>query len=216
MRVAKRYSQREALGYAYTSLIGFSNQPKASELERWARAALDALGPGHRWLPALAHNLAMQWMDAGFFGPALVVFLRLPADFIRLEAQLGLAANTARAAAAVGDAANYRAARARAEALLDNPAARYAAVVSLINLARAGVLAGEWDHAEATAERAVRLATELSQSQDLMSAEALVESIRADRRVGASARQPRADPAPPDVARLAVDVSAALATSGPG
>jgi hypothetical protein len=212
LRVARRHSLREMTGYAYTALLGVTHASKPREMERNARGALEAFGPGHPWLPALAHNVAGLWMEQGYFGAALTVFLRIPHDFGPPDVRLGIGANTARAAAAVGDLRSYREARDRCEVLLAHPRAQQSAAVSLINLGRAALQAGEWDYAEDAAERAGRLAAERGQSQEVLSAESLSEAIRADRRAGAATPGARTA-IPTAVEQLAADLSAALEPS---
>ena len=213
LRVAKRHSLREMVGYAYTALLGFTNESKTRDLERYARGALEALGPGHAWLPALANNIAGPWMDTGYFAPALKLYLGTPHDFGRPEARLGIAANVARAAAGVGELAIYRDARDRCERMLENPPELLSAAASLVNLARAGLLAGDWDYAEHAAERAGRLSEELGQATEALLSEALLGEIRADRLVGMARRAP-SPVLPPAVERLAADLSAALVPAG--
>jgi hypothetical protein len=215
VRVAKRHSLRETLGYAYTSLVGLTPYSKPREVERYARGALETFSPGHPWLHATAHNLAIQWMDAGFFEAALTVFRGIPRDFGRMDEHLGIAANLARAAAAVGDMESYLEARARCERLLEHPATRQSAASSLVNLGRAALLAGDWDYAEACAARAGRLARELGHGREVLSAEALSDSVQAERLAG-SVPRPDILAAPPAVAQLAADVVAALEPAGAG
>ena len=215
VKVALRHSLRETAAYAYTGLLGSIEPTRTAEINRYARAALKAFGPGHHYLPGLAHNVAMTWMETGYFGPALRVFRRIPHDFARPEGRLGIAANMARAAAAAGDLQTYRETRERCEVLLKHPAARISASVSLINLARAALLAGDWDYAEGATERARLLALELGQAQEVMSAEALADALRSERLVGSRPRNDLPE-SPAPVEQLAEELSAALETAGAG
>ena len=101
VRVAKRHSLREMLGYSYLALLGVALPTRPRELDAYARGAMAAFGPGHAGLASVAHVLAMQWLDAGFYGPAQTLLQRLPPDFGDLAVRDEIALNAATAAAAL-------------------------------------------------------------------------------------------------------------------
>jgi tetratricopeptide (TPR) repeat protein len=210
LRVATRHSLRAQVAEANHQLTVLAMELKRGDTLRYARAAMEAYGPGHAWLPALGHDVANYWMSRGYFGPALEVFRRMPRELGTPAQRANGAANLARAAAAMGDMVAYREGVEWADRVLTDPRAQRRAAVPLLNLGRAALLLGDWELAQRHAERASQLARDTGEAAALLEIDAFIESIPSERRASSAASPVRKVPS--GVEELAADLSLALRT----
>jgi tetratricopeptide (TPR) repeat protein len=210
-----RAARRNALGHlvaaAYHDLamVGILTD-RARDTVKYSRAALEAYGPGHPRLPALAHDVAVYWMNRGYFSEALKLFRAIP-PFQEPTDQLGSASSLVRAAAGAGDRDTYRAAWRDAVRLLRNPATRRSASLALVEMARGAGLAGEWERAQESAERAYHLARERGEAQQVVEAESVMDWARAGGRSGAAPDQSASRRPPREVEQFSRVFASALA-----
>ncbi len=150
---------------------------KGREAARYARAALEAYGPGHRLLPALAHDIAYFWMNEGFFRPALRVFQALSPTGLPPLHQLCLFSSIARAAGGAGERERLEEAAGSAESIVDSGQVMEGAAGCLLELSRGAASLEMWDRAEEYAQRALALATEHGEAEARLQAEAVLDSV---------------------------------------
>lgn len=177
---------------------------------RFGRKTLEAYGPNHPQLPWLGHDLAVFWMNQGYFQSALDVFLKIPAEIGSPADQLARFSSIARAAGAVGKDEVFSWAVAEAEQLIDVPIAASRATPALVEIARGALSLGAIDAADAAASRALRLAQSRAEAEQAWEAEALLEEIRSDRAASRSAQIT----VPPEVEQLTSDLVESLAATG--
>lgn len=187
LRIASRHSlvAREAAAL-HDLFVICAETSRVQDAVRHARRAVVAYGPKHERLPALAHDVAVLWLENGEFGRALPVLLavwsRMGTDQV-----LGLT-NAARAAGALRDARIYHDCRERAFALIDGAATREHRAVGLLNLARGAVSLGELELGRALVTRALDAAREAREHKIEFGAESLLQQI--DARHPSEARGP--------------------------
>lgn len=211
LRASRRRANRELMGMAYHDLATLGIvQERPRDVERYARAALDAYGPGHRWLPILAYDVAVHWMMCGYFKEATQVFRAIPSELGSPAEQLVRAAALVRSAAAADDRESYRVGWQAASRLLGRPAANDGLAIALVNLAQGAESAGDWDRAEAFAERAHRIAARRGEVKSEAVARGVIESVRHARRIPQPTRETESAP-PRSVSRFATDLSVAIA-----
>jgi tetratricopeptide (TPR) repeat protein len=196
LRAARRHALHPiaALISHELAVIGIRTD-QAAEVFRFARAALEGYGAGHPRLPALAHDVAVFWMNRGYFAAALGVFEAIPASFGEPADRLILAASRARAAGGAGERDAFAAAWQAALDLVDRPEAAERASTALVELARGAAFLEEWQRAEEAAGRALELARARGEGEKALEAESVLESARRGARKGAprsrSVRAPR-------------------------
>lgn len=213
LRAAQRHSVHEVVGMAYHDLAALAARAsRPREVAKFARAALEAYGPGHPRLPWLAHDVAASWMDQGHFATALQVFASIPPDVGGHAEQLARAACLVRSAAAVGDRETYRSAWRTGTKLLRLPSTAQIAATALISMARGAASAGDWARAETAAEQARQLAVARGEQEQRMEAESLLETLRHSRQQLQPESAEGVSP-PGNVERLAGDLAAAVATA---
>jgi tetratricopeptide (TPR) repeat protein len=160
LRAAKRFSIRPLAAAAYHELTVLAiDAQKGSEAVRYAKLAIDAYGPGHERLPALAHDFALYLMGERHFNEALRTFVALRSIGGPRE-RLSRAASIVWAAGAAGEASTFESAWAEAQNDLGNPAASTTVVPSLIAMARGAAYLGNEKLATETAQLAQQLAAE--------------------------------------------------------
>lgn len=104
LRIARKHSLREREGEVLHDLfVTACSLGDLDAAEGFARDTLEIYHSGHPRLPALAHDVAVLWMDRGQFGRALPVFVALAEHFTDFSDQVLNAASASRAAAACGD-----------------------------------------------------------------------------------------------------------------
>jgi hypothetical protein len=132
----------------------------------------------------LAQDVAYLWMQQGHFAPALEVFEALrPHAAGRRDFGLTVVSNIARAAGGVGEREVFRKAWVEVNRLAKEPEVRPVLAAAMLELAHGAASLGEWDRAEQAAEQASAVATELRQSKLMISADAVLDSIRNGRRI---------------------------------
>ncbi|MET0398156.1 MAG: hypothetical protein ABW277_15250 [Longimicrobiaceae bacterium] len=108
LALAQRYDLREYRGRALHDLFVVAIELRdARAAEGYASAALDAYGPAHPLVPALAHDVAYFWLAQGDAARALPVLRAVLPHLDRPDRRVRVLASAARAAAAIGDRAGY-------------------------------------------------------------------------------------------------------------
>jgi tetratricopeptide (TPR) repeat protein len=184
LRSSRRHGLVEIQAMALHDLFVVANESgEARTAQRYARAAFRLYGAGHANLPSLAHDISLLWLGQGEFARAQAVLSVLLPHFDAPGQLLGTA-NLARAAAGAGDREGFESAWSRATERLPGLRSTHWAAQSLLNLARAATLLGEWDRAEETARDAVRLADSHRQANIVFEAERLLDEVRGNRAAG--------------------------------
>ena len=190
LRVARRHGIRDLQGAALHNLfsvaVGLGNAEKAEE---YGRAAFTAYGPGHRTVPALAHDIAYFWITRGQPRRALPVFQALLAHFRDSEDRLRVLATLARAAGGAHDRNTFQAAWNEVAAMAPDLEDTTALTTSLLELARGAASLAEWDLAEQAAARALSRAHARGEVDVVVPAEELLDSFSSRRR-GATIEAP--------------------------
>jgi tetratricopeptide (TPR) repeat protein len=153
------------------------------EAQAYAARALRAYGPGHRLLPTLAHDVAYFWLQQGYFAQALPVFQSALPFVSPVHEATGIG-SIARAAGAVGNAEGFNWALSRLEARPAGPGVAEAWVevgwgAAMLGFHQVSIEAGE---------RGAAMAQTRGEGKVRFLAEALLEAVRRDRRVGESKR----------------------------
>lgn len=168
--------------------------------QQFALAASRRYGPNHPRFPMLVHDVGCFWMFHGCFARAADMFELVLPRLTAPENRVLTLGTLARAAAAAGRTSVYQSSFAEAEALLTpGLGSPERAAQVWLDLARAAASAGDYGRAEVAARRAVEVAAPLRLGQIRMEVEAVLESVRAARSVGASHVPAAAEPvfAPP-------------------
>lgn len=181
LRIARRHSLagREAAA-VHDLFVICAETGRLPEAITYARGAVTAYGPRHERLPALAHDIAVLWVENGEFGRALPVLLSVWPHLAPGDRVLGLT-NAARAAGALRDQTTYAECHARSLAIIDAAESREHHAVAVLNLARGAVGLGELDLGRRLADRATALAVQAGEHKISFGAEALLQQIDANR-----------------------------------
>lgn len=194
IRAARRFAIRPLIAAGYHELAVLAIQRQTpDEVTRYARQALEAYGPGHPRLPALAFDYGVFLLSMGYFEEALRTLRSVPADFGRPVDQLARASALVRAAGAVRDVETFEAAWREAEGLLKDSSATAARATALISLARGADSLGDLGRAEKAALEAQSIAATQEEAGIEFAVVGLLESIRGG---AALANPPDAEPAP--------------------
>ena len=206
--LARREGLREQEGGALGDLcsVGFA-AGNGQVAYAYAREALEALGPGHPFVPRLAQDLAMYLMDiCGDFENALLLFQALQRAELPREVLLVARAGLARAAAGAGRVQLFEETWSEAWSELERPQDSEYQAGALIQLAQGALVRGHRDLAERAARLALGVATRRGEEEMAAGAESLVEAVIAAR--ATRARTPprrslarRADSRPPGARR---------------
>ena len=215
LRAAKRGSLKELVGKAYHDLTDWATRMECSaEVDKYAQAALEAYGPGHARIPALAHDVAVHWMKRGYFAEALKVFQSIPDTFGGPDEQLAASMSRVRAAGGAGDRATFEAEWDRAQRLLENPLTAQRAASALVYMARGAEMLGEHERARRAAVEAKRLAEGRGEMKTITEAEAILDSVSHHT---PHAEEETAKKRPPKIVRrLSEDFTIAMATASDG
>lgn len=178
-RAARRHGLHamEAMALHDLFVVAASTREEA-EAETFAEAALQAYGPGHPGLPALAHDVAYFWLENGCPARALPVFqavlphIERPADRVRVLADIARAAAGARAEEA------FEVASREALALVERPEAVEGAAQALLDIAHGAAMLRRWARAEDAASRALRIAGVRNEARVRLEAEAVLDSVQ--------------------------------------
>lgn len=192
LRAARRFSIRPLIAAAAHELVVVGiRTDRAPEVARYARVAVEAYGPGHERLPALAHDVAIFLLNSGYLTAAKRILTTTRAEYTRPIDRLGHWAALVRLGGALGDEALYREALARTEALLGEPCTGECTVPALLSIARGADSIGETDRALSAAERAAEIAKERGEARLQFTVEAELESLRNRSGTAAAARRHR-------------------------
>lgn len=180
LRVAERHSLRARAAAALHDLFVVSaDRGLTRPAVAYARRAVEMYGSRHQKLPALAHDVALMWLENGEFERALhvleVVWPHMPQN----QQILGLA-NTARAAGALGRAALFAESRQKVLDIVASASEVENQPAALLNIARGAAHLSELELAESLARQSLDAARRLQQNKIVFSAENLLQSIHAE------------------------------------
>ncbi len=189
-RKGLRKVQAMALHDLFTIAIARKHVREAEEL---AASTLRAYGPSHPRLPIFAHDVAVFWMERGYYAPAITVFKALLPHLRRPADQAFLLANLARAAAGSLDRDLLEQSWRRAWEVIStaNHVERTAAVFE--SLASSAAAMGEWERAVDAAESAIEVATARGETHVRASAEAVLAAAR-EKGAGVGREEPAVEP----------------------
>lgn len=178
IRAAKRHSLHTVRGMALHDLACVAaERGESAEADRHARAALEAYGEQNPRLRALAHDVAVFWMEQGQFRRALPVFQALLPHFSDPANRLLILSSLARAAGGAQDAVAFNGAWGQSLPLAEDLKAEETVARSLLTFAHGAVSLGDWERAEEVAARALKIATEREEAKVQFTAESLLDSI---------------------------------------
>lgn len=220
LRGARRGGLRIERAVALHDLFGISVEAgRTREAQRYAREAFAAYPPRSPRLAALAHDVAYFWMEEGEFARALPLLQAVEPLVTRPEETLWVAADLVRAAAGAGEVAFARTTADRVRELCARPALAAAAARAQLELARGELHLGRMEAAEEAASAALERARTNREGRTVLTAEALLDAIRAGRAAAGQpdARTPREKPRSATMAddRLAAELLQSLQTLGP-
>jgi len=182
LRAARKRRLRGVAGSVHHHLFNLtSDAGRMEEAYQHARSALQAYGPAHPRLSALAHDLGCYWADQGYFSraePMIEGAVQLLPD---TSERLIALANVVRVSAGAGNRTRYESARSQVMAAAADPAMSGSVAEVLLLVAHGDSSAGEWERAESAATRAHQLSRERGEARIQMRAEAQLEAIRAAR-----------------------------------
>ena len=145
--------------------------------ERFAVEAFERMRAGHQRLPVLAHDVAVMWMERGYFGRALQVFEAL-LPFIRdTQARLLVCCNLVRCAGAERRVDIYTRSAADVWALVRGASAGMVRAVVFTNLARGAAGLRLWEDAERAAVLATEAAVARQEADQMATVTPLLEGI---------------------------------------
>jgi len=151
----------------------YASNRKAAE--RYAELAADAYGSGHRSLPILAHDVAVAWLQQGYFENSLQVlqsvFPHLPEAYRPVA--LG---SLARSSAGVGDTAGFTRARRDLSRIPPGPGVAEA----WVEVARGALLLGNREEARDAVRRGEDLARSRMEGQIRFMAQSMFDAIEAE------------------------------------
>lgn len=183
-RAAHRHSLHAIEGMALHDLFVMAGASGDMEgAEELATAALAAYGPGHPRLPVLAHDVAYHWLERGYFGPALAVFRAVLPHIERPAERIGVLADMARAAAATGASQIFDDAVREVLSLAERPDTSETAAQAMLDISHGAATLKDWPRAEATARRAIEIATQRNEARTRLAAESVLESVQRGRGV---------------------------------
>jgi tetratricopeptide (TPR) repeat protein len=162
LRFARKHGQRHREGeFLHDLFVATAYMGDLDAAEEHARAALEIYtNTGHPRLLALAHDVAVLWMERGQFGRALPVFLETMQHFTKPNERILVVSSAARAAGACGEEDLYTRLSTEAQALeCEIPSGGF--VPRSLHLLGMGAWnLGRWDMAETLLARAESAARE--------------------------------------------------------
>lgn len=184
LRASRRKGLHHLQGLALHDLFVIASETgRVQQAEDLARQAYRAYGPKSDKLPDLAMDVAYFWMQQGYFERALEVFQALEPQIWNPRARVNTVANLARAAAGSGQRDVFRKSWTEVNRLLRQPGTDETAAGCMLELAAGARSLEEWDRAESAAEQALEIAIARGQAKVRLQAEALLDAIRAGRKV---------------------------------
>lgn len=211
LRAAKRHGLRDIQARALHDLFVIAGATQqVDEAQEYARASFRAYGVHHPRLPALAHDLALFWLERGRFGPAVgvlrAVIPHLPSPTDRLVAW----GNAGRAAGGAGDRAGFDEAWNEVWSHSGDWHAWDNVPSALLALAHGAASLGEWSRAERAATTARDTAQRREEAHVALTAEAVLEQVVRKRHLDAPEPRPAA-PAAEEAETLAAELIRSLA-----
>ncbi len=176
LSLAGKYRLREYRGRALHDLFVIAVELRdAAGAEGYAREALEAYGPAHPLIPALAHDVAYFWLSEGAYWRALPVLQAvLPHVRRRPDSRVRVLANAAHAAGGLGYHAIFSELAQDVSQLAHDPATRAGIATALVETAVGAFLLGRMGRARDLLDGALRVADERGESDVI----ARVETIR--------------------------------------
>lgn len=206
LRIATRHEIPARAGAALHDLfVVAAEAEQADRALQLAEIAFRTYPAAHQGRVALAHDVALLWMEQGHFACAMPV---LRAAWSRLEPDqqvVGLA-NVARAAGALGDRGSYEEYGRLARAEMAGRGSRELRSVSLLNLARGAASLGDLQGAAELAAQASASAAEQKQNKLCFEAEALLQALGGEMSAAEQTRSPA-----PESESFASEIESALA-----
>lgn len=166
----------QAMAYHELAVLAMRTSNLGRTVE-YGREAFRAYGPNHPRLRWLAHDLAVCWMNRGYFKLAYDVFDSLPSGEGSMVDRAAHAASFARASGALRMPQRFAVAKQETLDCLNDPTTTSIAPMVLLELARGEISMGNPEGAEAMTARAREMAQDLSQAEIIFEADALLGEI---------------------------------------
>lgn len=199
LRIAQRKKLAERAAAAFHNL--FAVEAIAGhweDAERYAHRALKLYPEDARGLPRLARDLAFRWMQRGYFERALPL-AKEALEHFHAPAERALAwSDIARAAAGAGEFEDFETAWASAWVAVKTGAVEPLGADILLNLTHAAAVRGDATRATMAGREAIEVARERKESQAVLEAEAMLDSLRSAQTAAISAHR---DPDPHPLSR---------------
>jgi tetratricopeptide (TPR) repeat protein len=179
LRVAHRKEMPERAAAAFHNLFAVEAiAGNWEEAERCAQRALKLYPQDARGLPRLARDLAFRWIQRGYFERALPLAKEVLAHF-GSPADRALAwSDIARAAAGAGELEDFETAWASAWVAVKAGAVEPFGADILLNLTHAATFRGDVTRASMAGRDAINVAKARKESQSILEAEAVLDSLR--------------------------------------
>lgn len=191
LRVARKHRLREREGEVLHDLfVAVAHAGDLENAEEYARGALDIYSSGHPRLLALAHDVAVLWMERGQFTRALPVFLEISAHFTEPDERMLVISSTARASGACGDEELFSRLASEAVSLAERPGAGHLVPRSLYLLGLGAWSLELWARAEQLLARAESTAKERNEADIVADASTALDAVRQRRPVGSQTMLP--------------------------
>lgn len=188
-RASKRHSLRNVLTISLHNLFVIAaHSGQHDEAEALARTAFESYDPENPRLPAFAHDVAYFWTERGQFAPALSVFRALLPHIHNPVDRLAGLGSIARAAGGAGTREVFDEVRPEIWKLVRSSDGGEVAAGVLNDLARGASSLGDWSEAEEAARVAEELASARQQAEVEMTAQAILDAVRHERRFETTAR----------------------------
>jgi tetratricopeptide (TPR) repeat protein len=179
LRLARRNGLRDREGEVLHDLfVATAHAGDLDSAEDHARAALEIYCSGHPRLLALAHDVAVLWMERGQFGRALPVLVEVAQHFTQPNDRLLVLSSAARAAGACGEEELYGE-LAREGAELEAQITSSRLVPRALYLFGVGAWSlSQWTSAERFLTRAELVARERGEDDIIIQAENALQTVR--------------------------------------
>jgi tetratricopeptide (TPR) repeat protein len=203
LRVARREELPERAAAAFHNLFAVEAiAGNWEEAERCAQRALKFYPQDARGLPRLARDLAFRWIQRGYFERALPLAKEVLAHFTAPADRALAWSDIARAAAGTGELEDFETAWASAWVAVKAGAVEPFGADILLNLTHAAAFRGDGTRAAMAGREAIDVARARKESQSILEAEAVLDSLRSTAPVPPA----RQDPVPYPLSRRFVRV----------
>ena len=200
---ARRYSLPSLEGDALHDLFGLACESGADgDMHSLGLATLESYGRGSMKTLRLAYDTAYIWATRGNFAEALRVAAAILPHVNDQEERVVVLGLVARAAGGSGDATRFRYAAEETWRMSRSGNAGEGAARALLGLAHGAASLGQWEEAADALEAAIRYATERGESRVVLTAEAMLDAVRRQRRTEEAVRTASAEPASELAGRL--------------